>query len=145
LGAISAVRLQGVRVPPKGAGQSGPYRSAKAWFVRAFWTNCATARFSDEGIAQARKRLADRLGEFNREREAELQERCRKLDRVVNQIDKLVNFIADSHGSASIAESHEALNAGQARSAVPSRRSGSRPANRIGQGRCPETPPAVLS
>jgi hypothetical protein len=33
-----------------------------------------------------------------------LRRRARKLDRVVNQIDQLVNFIADGHGSASVAE-----------------------------------------
>jgi DNA invertase Pin-like site-specific DNA recombinase len=59
---------------------------------------------SDQGIAYARKRLAERLGEFERERETELREHRRRLDRVVNQIDQLVNFIADGHGSASVAE-----------------------------------------
>jgi hypothetical protein len=46
----------------------------------------------------------DCLGEFERERENELREHRRKLDRVVNQIDQLVSFIADGHGSASVAE-----------------------------------------
>ena len=60
--------------------------------------------FSDQGIAYARKRLAERLGDLTRERDGELRERRRKLDVVLRQVERLVNFVADGHGTPAVAE-----------------------------------------
>ncbi|MFZ5893256.1 MAG: recombinase family protein [Myxococcota bacterium] len=58
----------------------------------------------DQGLAYARKRVAERLGDLLRERDVEAREHRQRLDKLTNQIDKLVDFIADGHGSAAVAE-----------------------------------------
>lgn len=58
---------------------------------------------SEQGIAYARKRLGERLGD-SREQEAELRSAKQRLDRLLHQIDKLVNFIAERRGTAAVAE-----------------------------------------
>lgn len=50
---------------------------------------------SDEGMARARKRIAERLGEVNRERVEELQQRQQRMARTEEKIRGLLNFIAD--------------------------------------------------
>jgi hypothetical protein len=64
---------------------------------------------SDEGIAYARKRLAEGLGEVSRERDASLREARRKIEVLTSQIDQLVNFIAAGHGTATVADKLRAL------------------------------------
>jgi hypothetical protein len=64
---------------------------------------------SDQGIAYARKRLAEGLGELSRERDAALREGRRKLEVLASQIDQLVNVIADGHGTVTVADKLRAL------------------------------------
>lgn len=59
---------------------------------------------SDQGLAYARKRLAERRGEFTRERDGTLNEERQRLDKLVRQIDQLVDYVADGHGTAAVAE-----------------------------------------
>jgi site-specific DNA recombinase len=54
-----------------------------------------TKLVSDEGMARARKRIAERLGEVNRERVAELRQRQQRLARTEEKIRGLLHFIAD--------------------------------------------------
>ncbi len=64
---------------------------------------------SDQGISYARKRLAEKLGELTRERDGDVRERRQRLDKLTRQIDKLVDFIADGHGSAAVADKLKGL------------------------------------
>jgi DNA invertase Pin-like site-specific DNA recombinase len=57
---------------------------------------------SPEGIAHARKRVAERLGELGREHTAELQERRSRLARTEARIAGLVQFIADGDRSQAV-------------------------------------------
>lgn len=58
--------------------------------------------FSPAGIAYARKRIAERLGELARGMNAEVQERSKRLARTEARIAGLVQFIADGERSESI-------------------------------------------
>ena len=64
---------------------------------------------SDQGISYARKRLAEKLGELTRERDGDMRERRQRLDKLTRQIDKLVDFIADGHGSGAVADKLKGL------------------------------------
>jgi hypothetical protein len=55
---------------------------------------------SSEGIAYVRKKLAERLGELGRTRNAELQERRGRLERTEARIAGLVPFISEGDQSA---------------------------------------------
>jgi site-specific DNA recombinase len=55
-----------------------------------------------EGIARARKRLAERLGEFGRTQGAEVAERRQRLARTEQRIARLVQFIADGDRSDAV-------------------------------------------
>jgi site-specific DNA recombinase len=59
---------------------------------------------SDQGLSYARKRLAERLGELTRERDGTLNDERQRLDKLVRHIDQLVDFVADGHGTAAVAE-----------------------------------------
>jgi site-specific DNA recombinase len=50
---------------------------------------------SDRGLAYARKRLAEKLGDLSREQDAEIRERTQRLAKLDAQISKLVDFIAE--------------------------------------------------
>jgi hypothetical protein len=79
-------------------------QSAKALCGPALLDELRHRLLSDQGIAYARKRLAEGLGELSREREADLREGRRKLEVLASQIDQLVNFIIAGHGTATVAE-----------------------------------------
>jgi site-specific DNA recombinase len=59
---------------------------------------------SNEGIAYARKRIAERLGELTRERDGEVREARSALDKIDRHIDKLIDFIAEGRSSNAIAD-----------------------------------------
>ena len=56
--------------------------------------------FSADGIAYARKRIAERLGKWARERNAEITERRQRLARTEARIGGLVQFISDGDHSS---------------------------------------------
>ena len=56
--------------------------------------------FSAEGLLYARKRIAERLGGWARERNAEVTERRRRLERTENRIAGLIQFISDGDHSS---------------------------------------------
>ncbi|WP_394850894.1 recombinase family protein [Pendulispora brunnea] len=60
---------------------------------------------SSDGIAYARKRIAERLGEFERERDTERREKRARLEKVEQRIHKLVDFIAEGHAIGATAKS----------------------------------------
>ena len=59
---------------------------------------------SNQGLAYARKRLAESLGELTRTRDSELRKHRKQLDRLVAQVNQLVNFVCEGHGTAAVAE-----------------------------------------
>jgi DNA invertase Pin-like site-specific DNA recombinase len=60
--------------------------------------------FSDQGIAYARKKLAERLGELERDRDSELRAGRQKLAKLERQIAHLIDFIADGGRSPGLAD-----------------------------------------
>ncbi|WXB17579.1 hypothetical protein LZC94_09930 [Pendulispora albinea] len=52
---------------------------------------------SPDGIAHTRKRIAERLGEVERERDTKRAERRAHLEKLEGQINQLVDFIAEGH------------------------------------------------
>jgi len=59
---------------------------------------------SDRGLAYARKRVAEKLGELSREQDAEIRERTQRLAKLDAQIAKLVDFIAEENASSAVAD-----------------------------------------
>lgn len=57
---------------------------------------------SPEGVARARRRVAERFAELSRQANAELDERRKRLDRTQVRIAGLVNFIADGDRSEAV-------------------------------------------
>jgi len=71
--------------------------------VRASLLDELRHRFASyEGVICARKRIAERLGEIERGRGAEMRERRSRLEKVERQIERLVEFIADGQGSPAV-------------------------------------------
>jgi len=66
---------------------------------------------SDRGIAYARKMLVEKLAEVARQRDAEVGERRRRIEKLTQQIDQLVDYVADGHGTAAVADKLRALEA----------------------------------
>ena len=64
---------------------------------------------SPDAIAYARKRIAERLGTFSRDRDREHREHRARLEKVELQIEKLVDFVAEGTGSKAVAERLEIL------------------------------------
>lgn len=103
-----------------GGGSTEPYYRCEGHAKRGVCTNTLSVResvvrtnildelrrrlFSDNGIAYARKQLAERLGSIERERAGELRVQRQKVDKVVRQRDQLIDFIADGGRYAGLAE-----------------------------------------
>jgi site-specific DNA recombinase len=75
---------------------SVPERVARTQLLAALRDNL----LSQEGIAYARKRIAEKLGDLGRTRNAEVQERRDRLGRTEKRIAGLVHFIANGDDSA---------------------------------------------
>ena len=56
-----------------------------------------------DGLAYARKRIAERLGEVSRDQNAELRERRAHHQRISQQVEKLVDFLANGGQSDTVA------------------------------------------
>lgn len=59
---------------------------------------------SPDGLAYARKRIAERLGALSREQGGEVRERRRALEAVEGSISKLVDFVAQGLGTKTVSE-----------------------------------------
>jgi len=59
---------------------------------------------SDRGVAYARKMLVEKLADISRRQHAEAQERRERVDKLTRQIDKLVDYVVEGHGTAAVAE-----------------------------------------
>ena len=59
---------------------------------------------SDQGIAYARKRLAETIGELSRTRDTELKQRRKQLDKLVAQVDQLVTLCCEGQGTTALVE-----------------------------------------
>jgi site-specific DNA recombinase len=59
---------------------------------------------SEQGILHARKRLVERLGEIARDQGGELRERRTRLDKVERDIEKLIDFVTEGHGTRAVSD-----------------------------------------
>ncbi len=64
---------------------------------------------SEDGIAHARKRLAERLGELTRENGDKVRERRARLDKVEREIGNLIDFVAAGRGTQAVSTRLKAL------------------------------------
>lgn len=64
---------------------------------------------SPDAIAYARKRIAEKLGTFSRDRDREHREVRARLEKTERQIEKLVDFVAEGKGTKAVAERLEIL------------------------------------
>lgn len=59
---------------------------------------------SEKGLAHARKRIAQRLGELAREQGSEFRERRMALDAIEQKVDRLVDFVTQGLGTKTVSE-----------------------------------------
>lgn len=69
---------------------------------------------SEDGIARARRRLAERLGELTRENGDKVRERRARLDKVEREIGNLIDFVAAGRGTQAVSTRLKALELGAA-------------------------------
>jgi site-specific DNA recombinase len=59
---------------------------------------------SEKGLAHARKRIAERLGELTRGQGGELRELRASVEKVEQQVAKLVDFVTEGHGTKAVSD-----------------------------------------